>query len=84
MSILSSILKEPDDGTKIVILEEVGNYRLIFRDDDEGRSRQGQADENWFDEGSYDDGDPLGWREITSYATAAFSVSPKPIAVVTP
>lgn len=58
---LADSLREPPDGTLLILLDVHGAYQVVLRSDAEGRQTSKFADERWFD-GSDMETDPLAWR----------------------
>ena len=74
---------EPDDGTMLVLIPRTGDGPEVIWRDDIGAQAWWEGDthdQHWWDD---PDSDPMGWAEITKYATDIHLVNPEPIGRLT-
>ncbi|MEO3856158.1 hypothetical protein [Acrocarpospora sp. B8E8] len=75
MSRLADLLPEPEDGTTIVLTgRTICGHMVVRRFDAQGRELGLADDQRWFH--LDDHGDPMTWREITTYAHTAYPLGP--------
>jgi hypothetical protein len=72
--------QEPPDGTKLAVYGGEGQWRVIWRDDEEAKLwYEGDArGQNWFDE---PDSDPMGLHQHLQYAHSVYLLG-EPIGVL--
>jgi hypothetical protein len=70
-------LPEPPDGARLVVDNGDGEYKVIWRDDEEAGTFDSHAEDRWF---SDPDEDPMGLYQHVKYARAVYAVG-SPLAV---
>jgi hypothetical protein len=70
---VARLLPEQPDGTRLVVQEGDGEYKVIWRDDT-AAGMGTLLDERWFGPGT--DDDPMAFYEHVKYAVAVYSVGP--------